>query len=151
MVPVPKASRVTLTPDRPRVTRSVAFPRGAAPPRAAAGSAPDMASVPAASPVLRNSRRVRRLQGGMASSVYEQAEMVSALASPGKSDKSSLVHGHHICIIASGARLTGSRHEELAFWPDARHVGAAPTACQRAPEGQRTKKMLSKTQLIEKL
>ena len=60
-------------------------------------------------------------------------------------------NGHHICIIASGRTTDVLTPRGTRVLPDARHVGAAPTACQQAPEGQRTKKMLSKTQLIEKL
>src|SRR5450759_660628 len=49
--PVPKASRVTLTPDLPSVTQSVAVPRAAR-----NGRPPVPASTPAASPVFKKLR-----------------------------------------------------------------------------------------------
>src|SRR5207247_1369179 len=50
-VPVPNASRVTLTPDFPSVTQSVAVPRAAR-----SGRLPVPASTPAASPVFKKLR-----------------------------------------------------------------------------------------------
>jgi DNA-binding protein HU-beta len=63
----------------------------------------------------------------------------------------ALVYGRHICIIASGRTTDVFTPQELEFWPDARHVVGCTDQFQPAREGQRTKKMLSKTQLIEKL
>src|ERR1035437_2478066 len=51
MVPVPKARRVTLTPDLPSVTQSVAVPRAAR-----KGRPPVPASTPAANPVFKKLR-----------------------------------------------------------------------------------------------
>src|ERR1035438_3096562 len=53
--PVPNASRVTLTPDFPSVTQSVAVPRAAR-----KGSPPVPANTPAASPVFKKSRLEKR-------------------------------------------------------------------------------------------
>src|SRR5579863_6396023 len=52
MVPVPSARRVTLTPDFPSVTQSVADPRAAR-----TGKAPVPARTPAARPVFKKLRR----------------------------------------------------------------------------------------------
>src|ERR1700683_2318358 len=51
LVPVPRARRVTFTPDFPNVTQSVAEPRSAK-----TGRAPAPASAPVAALVFRNSR-----------------------------------------------------------------------------------------------